>query len=150
MKRTLGLEITLGGIFYDNVKLANFLNEVFRTNRFGTVLDTAHILTTIRIYERIFSDYEEIKEKFSIEKYFEKNKDVIKLIHLADLKNLGFRKGEHGVKFDNKEDMKFFIDLYKKYEYDCDITIEITEKDYVKNENFENNFKMLNEILNEY
>ena len=137
------------GCFYDNVKLAKRLNFCFGTNRFGTVLDTCHALVTIRTFQNILKDYSSFLNDISLERFFIENKDTIKLIHLCDVENLGFAKGTHGVKFENLNLMEQLMDYYIKYNYDCDITIEILENENMKNENFKNNFNSLKNICME-
>lgn len=133
---------------FDGVDLVKRLNGHFKTDRFGTVLNTCHALVTIRGFRNYFKEYPDIAESFSLEDYFKKNKDCIKLIHLANVEDLGYNKGTHGILFKD-EDMSLMneiMDLYKKYEYDCDITIEILENDYIKNENYKDNYARLLEI----
>lgn len=134
------------GCLYDNVKLANRLNFCFSTDRFGTVLDTCHALVTERVFKNMLHDYPELLKNISLENFFKENKETIKLIHLCDVTNLGFVKGTHGIKFEDINLMEQIMDFYKKYNYDCDITIEITEKDYVKNDNFKDNLSSLKKI----
>lgn len=152
IENVVPIKITRNGNFYlrnnclyDGVDLVKRLNFYFSTNRFGTVLDTCHALITIRGLKNYFSDYPEISKKFSLEEYFEVNKDYIKLIHLANVINLGYDKGTHGILF-RDEDMPLMNEImnyYKKYNYNCDITIEILEDDYVKNDNFRDNYYKL-------
>lgn len=132
---------------FDGIELVNKLNEIFKTDRFGTVLDTCHALTTIRGLQNYFKDYPEITKQFSLEDFFVKNKDCVKLIHLANVINLGYDKGTHGILFkdDDLPLMQEILGYYKKYDYNCDITIEISENDYVLNENFKDNY---NKLLN--
>lgn len=133
---------------FDGVNLVKRLNGYFKTDRFGTVLDTCHAIVSIRGLKNYFKGYPDIAESFTLEEYFKENKDCIKLVHLANVVDLGYNKGTHGVLFKD-EDMPLMdeiMDLYKKYEYDCDITIEILEEDYVKNENYKDNYARLLKI----
>lgn len=140
------------GCLYDNVLLVKHLQELFsNSERIKTVLDTCHLVTTTRTLDLIFKNtYPDISNNISIESFFKENKDVIGLIHLADVKNLGLSNGEHGIKFEQERlsEMKTLIDLYYKYNYDCDITIEIVEDDYTINNNFKQNYEDLKSIIN--
>jgi hypothetical protein len=129
------------GFLYDNVDLAIYFNRRFSTNVFGTVVDTCHFMITERIFKSVFSEkYSDVVENISLEKIFEKNKDIIKLFHLANAKNLGYDFKEHGCSFkENNEDNEFlnnFFKLYEKYVDDAYITLEIIEDNYLDSKGY--------------
>lgn len=137
-------------VYNECIPLVNVLNEYFGIsyNYFGTVLDTCHAVSTIRTYNNILKNYPEVKVP-TIDDYFAEYKDTAKLIHLADVVNLGLRKEEHGIVFNDKEVMKQYVDLYKKHNYDCNIVLEIQESDYLISQNLLNNYKMLQSLMEE-
>lgn len=139
------------GCFFDNIRLINYYRELLKTDRIGSVLDTCHMTSTLRTTELIFGNlYPGFIINLNEDRFFEENKNVVKLIHLSDVDSLGYIESEHGILFrDNKIDrMEYFINLYKKFGYDCDITIEIQESDYIKNDNFRDNYRKLSLLLN--
>ena len=118
--------------FFENVELVKYLNSICIRKSFYTTLDICNTLSTIGTLE-LFHDIKE-SNKFivDIEEYFKKNKDVINNIHLNNIKHLGVGKGNNSVNFDenNIQDMhllEHIIELYNKYEYDCNVVLEITE-----------------------
>lgn len=140
------------GCLFDNVKLAKYLKEKLNTNRIGTVLDTCHMLVTIRALKKLFKDgYLNKVKEINIERYFIENKEIIKLIHLCNVDHLGYNKGEHGILFRHNGDdinlLSELINFYKEYQYRCDITIEIAESNYIENENFKNNYPLIKCLL---
>lgn len=139
------------GCFFDNIKLVKYLREKLKTDRIGTVLDTCHMLISLDTINRIFeeNEYIEFIKDFNMERFFKENKDYIKLIHLCDVKNLGYGRKEHGIKFEPERIyiLSQIINLYVEYNYRCDITIEILEDDYIKNENFKDNYGLLKSLL---
>ena len=123
------------GCLYDNVKLVKYLRNKLETDRIQTVLDTCHAMVSIEFLENAFSkNYKELFEEFNInlEQFFIENKDIIGLIHLCDVKNLGYKPKEHGIKFkyDRLFVFNYIMSMYEKYDYDCDITIEILRRLY--------------------
>lgn len=139
------------GTMFDNVDLVCAMREALPAvkDRIGTVLDTCHYGVSLKVNSLIFAntDYGLVQE----DDYYIKNKPVIKEIHLANFHNLGITNKDHGILFsDNERDkMKDKILLYKKYDYDCDICIEIKESDYLVSSNFKHNCKMLQDICEE-
>lgn len=121
------------GFLNDNcLYVEYFINKYGFKERIGTVLDTCHAITTIKLLR-----YCNIN--ITIEQYFDWNKQYIKLIHLANVGGNGYGKGEHGTGFLTDEDkkvLKEIINLYYKYNYKCPITIEVYEKDYANPINY--------------
>ena len=121
--------------YFENVELAKYLNKVCNKKVFYTTLDICHMLSTIGTLE-LFQDIKEC-HKFivEIEDFFKNNKTVINNIHLNNIRHLGVGKGKHGVSFDsnNVEDMhllEYILDLYNKYEYKCNLVLEVIEDCY--------------------
>lgn len=138
------------GVFYDNIKLVKYLREKLNTTRIGTVLDTCHVLVTLRILEKVFGEtYAERIKDINMQKFFVENRDYCEVLHLCDVKDLGFENGEHGVKFENDRlgELEEILSYYKKYMPQADITLEILEEDYVENKNFEDNFNLVRQML---
>lgn len=118
-----------GGYLMDNVELVKFLRKHLNADdRIFTVLDTCHAIVTDRTMRRCGLP------GVSLESFFEANKDTIALIHLTNVRNLGYGKFEHGIGFTSPEDkilLEEIKDLYNKYNLDCAVTIEVQEHDYL-------------------
>ena len=59
------------------------------------------------------------------------------LIHLAYFEGTGYGKG-HGVPFtpENEHILREVLDLYKEFQLDCPITLEVREDDYMNCTNY--------------
>lgn len=135
---------------FDNIELVKDCNHP----RIGTVLDTCHILQNEAflnylkpfLYKDYFKDEKEFK--YDMETYFKENQPYIKLIHLANMNYNGLMKN-HGTPFTKKDLdlLKYILSLYKKYEYNCMITLEVRENDYSNAKNFQETLKNVNYIL---
>lgn len=116
------------------------------TDRIGTVLDISHALISINLLNYCYQNY-------SLEDYFKGNSDTISLIHLANTLGNGYGPQEHGCGYrNNKEDLttlKEVVNLYKKYNYSCPVTIEVQEDDYLNCTNYLQTHDLLTEILND-
>lgn len=140
---------------FDNVVMAKELRKQLKTDRVGTVLDICHARITERYMTKLYELLGDKPEDYSLENYFKENKEVIKLIHLADMKGSGFGKGEHGTPFeDTRESLRelnHFIDLYMDNGYNCLVTLEVSETDYIKSDGFtESNRLLLRELSKRY
>lgn len=127
------------GVYFEAPEFVRWLRYEFGETDYydhiGTVLDICHAITTIRV-EQLLSTYDkDIVQVKTLEDFFIANKGFCKLIHLNDVINLGLRKGEHG-SVCTDETLKLFGELYKKYNYDADITLEVDEPDYIECPNF--------------
>ena len=136
---------------FDNVVMAKELRKQLNTDRVGTVLDICHARITDKYMTEIYKILGDEPEDYSLDNYFKENKDVIKLIHLADMKGCGYGKGQHGTPFEETEEslnaLNTFIDLYTKYNYSCLVTLEVAETDFIKNQGFrESNRLLLQEL----
>lgn len=89
----------------------------------------------------------------NLEEYFSRNEPVIKLIHLASVKDLGFKPYTHGTPF-TKNDLHLLqriMALYDKHNYKCPITLEVFETDYLNCVNFaETRANLLNLVNTKY
>ncbi|MCI9022034.1 MAG: hypothetical protein HFH32_15145 [Eubacterium sp.] len=124
------------GIFTDTVKIVQYLREIFG-NRVGSVLDTCHAAMTEKYMKALLSEAEFLpkgqlpdKIDYSMEHYFRENQGICKLIHLNDFTGNGYQKN-HGTGFAEQEKLNRLLDLYREYGYDCPLTLEVREKDYL-------------------
>lgn len=121
--------------FAENVELAQYFNNVLGTNRMHTTLDICHYLMTQLAMQFILNIDRWSQTKRDLEFYFQKNQPTINNIHLNNLRELGISKMNHGASFDesNDKDMALLneiFELYKKYNYHCNLTLEVDEIDY--------------------
>ena len=123
---------------FDNIIMASELRKQLNTDRVGTVLDICHAKTTALYMNKIYELLGDEPEDYSLNNFFSGNKDVIKLIHLADMTGSGYGKGEHGIKItdSNKDTLEEVIELYNKYSYNCPITLEVEETDFIKSDGY--------------
>lgn len=136
---------------FDNIVMAKELRKQLNTDRVGTVLDICHARITDKYMTEIYKILGDEPEDYSLDNFFKENKDVIKLIHLADMKGCGYGKGQHGTPFEETEEsmkaLNTFIDLYKKYDYSCLVTLEVAETDFIASQGFrESNRLLLQEL----
>lgn len=136
----------MGEYLYDfpNVQAAKDVN----LPNVGTVLDTCHMLTHLKVIESLIENNLEADE-WTMRDYFEKNKHFCKHLHLANSeygnKKVGGRTrkvlglyGGHGSPFidKNNENLQKIIECLKNYRYDVNIIHEVPEDDYSKPENY--------------
>lgn len=119
-----------GGFKTDNVELVKFLRQILHAeDRIFTVLDTCHAIVTDRTMQLCGLP------RVPLEMFFKENQDTIALVHLANVRNLGYRNFEHGIGFTSPEDAHLLneIDsLYKQFGNNCAVTIEVQERDYLE------------------
>lgn len=140
--------ILRGGIYDDNIQLCQYINH----SRVGTTLDICHAQLTEKYMSVINREYGgEIPVNYSMENFIKINAPYIKLIHLATYKGNGYGKGKHGIGFEdcNYPDIQNFVRLYKKYGYNCPITLEVEEEDYYNCKRFEKTKELLEKALKE-
>lgn len=132
---------------FDNIVMAKELRKQLNTDRVGTVLDICHARITDKYMTEIYKILGDEPEDYSLDNFFKENKDVIKLIHLADMKGSGYGKGQHGTPFEETEEsmkaLNTFIDLYKKYDYSCLVTLEVAETDFIASQGFKESNRLL-------
>ena len=124
----------------DNIKLINKLKEDIGTERLGAVLDTCHAMMSEKYILALFKELNIEPKEYSLNEFFKEYKDTCILIHLSDFKKNGFGKEHHGIQFSKNTKEKCFeiLDLYKKYNYTCPITLEVAETDYLKCDGYKN------------
>lgn len=138
---------------FDNIELVKYLREVLGTNRIGTCLDTCHAMISRKYMEAIHEEIGDIEyPDYSLESYFDKNQEYVKLIHLSDAQGSGYGTGRHGVKFNDKNINKLrgIIDLYNRYDYSCPVTLEVNETDYSICDCYKETRDALAKVLSEY
>lgn len=133
------------GCINDSANICKHLRQQFG-NRIGAVFDTCHAITTARILQDLGCDYvfPGMLEAFS---------GVCKEVHFANVRGYGLKEGQHGCGFDpaNPTDvvklegllsncMEYFPNAYLCY--------EITETDYIVNQQTYETMNLVNEILN--
>lgn len=133
------------GCINDSADICKHLRQKFG-DRIGAVFDTCHAITTARILQDLGWDYvfPGMLEAFS---------DVCKEVHFANVRGYGLKEGQHGCGFDpaNPTDvvklegllsncMEYFPNAYLCY--------EITETDYIVNQQTYGTINLVHEILN--
>lgn len=133
------------GCINDSADICKHLRQQFG-DRIGAVFDTCHAITTARILQDLGCDYvfPGMLEAFS---------GVCKEVHFANVRGYGLKEGQHGCGFDpaNPTDvvklegllsncMEYFPNAYLCY--------EITETDYIVNQQTYETMNLVNEILN--
>lgn len=106
------------------VKLAEYLRKNLRTLRIGTVLDTCHMLNSLRIMETLGIE-------FTINGFFSLYSETLKLVHLSNAPNWGLLL-DHGMDFQTTEDIQLFDEISRCIELfapNAMITIETNETD---------------------
>lgn len=137
---------------YSNVELV----ETIGLSNVGTCLDTCHAMMTERIIHDLSKDFR--CRKASLEGFFEKNKDVCKLIHLADCVDAGTGYGNnkgHGVSFDMSTldsipVLKRIFSYYRYYDYKCNITLEVREDDFLNCVNFSKTLEACDHVISSF
>ena len=125
--------------------------------RVGTCLDTCHAMMDTVLMGLVANHIGDEYKRFKVEEvergldaFFEANRGVVKLIHLAKINKHGCGD-DHGLYFsdDDEQLMREIIGLYRKYQYICPITIEVKEDDYYDAKNFQQTRKVLLKVLSE-
>ena len=138
---------------FDNVKLVKLLRTKLGTDRIGTCLDTCHAGITEKYINVILDAVgKSVCKGYALNNFFEENKEVIGLIHLADYQGNGYGKGNHGTEFNssNKDKLIHVVDLYNVWGYDCPVTLEINETDYLICNGYRNSRETLTDVLNSF
>ena len=137
--------------YNDVCETVKILRDKLQTDRIGVCLDVYHAMITANTMKGIRSKLQEEKKApmdYSLESHFKACSGICKLIHLADFKGSGYGAGYHAIPFTKETDYKLrqILDLYHEYEYNCPITIEVTEKDYLEPQGFISNALMIKEV----
>lgn len=124
--------------------------------RVGSCIDICHALIDIRLMNAIaeytrgkyFDNDPEVRG--GLDKLFEINADVIKLIHFANCKDAGIGK-DHGTPMTEKDSdlTKEILKLYKKYNYSCPLTLEVQEDDYRFGVNYSKTKEVIEKCMGE-
>lgn len=124
-----GMLVSRNSHFAEPVRLAEYLREKLQTERIGTVLDTCHLLATIRLHNLV-AEGTQIKP-LEIEDYFHTYKDTLKLVHLANAFNYGIGV-DHGTTFATPQEQETMVRILqglKDIGFKNPITLEINEPD---------------------
>lgn len=134
---------------YDNALIAKELNDITKSSRFYTTIDTCHLLGSLKVLGLM----PELSSKCSdlFEEVFAVNANLCNNIHLAYVKESGIKYENHGMPFDveDKESIMVLdniLRLYKKYNYTCPLTLEVREEDYLNCVNFIKTAKAVKEV----
>lgn len=138
-----GMLVTRNSHLAEPVRLANYLREKLNTDRIGTVLDTCHLLATIRLHNLV-AEKSPVKP-IDIELYFNEYKDTLKLVHLANAVNYGIGE-DHGTPFVDAEERATLVRILQALRdigFKNPITLEINEPD----SNSANRFTYMRDLL---
>ena len=133
---------------FDNVIMAKELRKQLNTDRIGTVLDTCHAMIAEKYISLIYEAIGDTEPAdYTLDAYFKQNQEVIKLIHLSDMRGSGYGKGKHAIPFTENTltRLQGILSLYYKYDYTCPITLEVEEMDLLNPKGFETNLQLLAE-----
>lgn len=138
------------GLFRDIVEIVGYLRERFG-ERIGSVLDVCHAMMTEKYMNALLKEADFYPEKetmlsekidYCIENYFRANREICKLIHFNDFIGNGYQIN-HGTSFTSQAKVDHLLTLYRKYQYDCPLTLEIREDDYENCINFQKTKKLI-------
>lgn len=135
------------GALPSDVEVIRDIRRRLKTDRICSVLDICHAISTINFMNLILCNEEDNLE-LTLKDFFALNEDIICLIHLSYAKGIGQGKTRHGQPFtsSNQDILEKIMDLYYKYNYNCPITIEVLEDDYVSC----SNYKITRDTINSY
>lgn len=120
--------------------------------RIGSALDICHAMMTEK-YLKVLLQAADIMELYPIsfvddinmEHFFQMNERICKLIHFNNSRGNGYRKN-HGVPFEKVEEVEDILKLYEKYQYQCPLTLEIREDDYLDCKNYRKTKRLIEEV----
>lgn len=139
------------GIYQDTSELVKWLRGYFG-DRIGSVLDICHAMMTEKYLKvlleaanigSIFPDV--VIEDINMEHYFQMNQGICKLIHFNNLQDNGYREN-HGTPFETLDEVMELLELYEKYQYDCPLTLEIREDNYLDCCNYKKTKNLIEEV----
>ena len=150
-------EVEKGGFhlsnnFYnDNIEIVEELRNQLNTDRVGTVLDTCHAEISNKVYKALRNIMPDVIPvmNLSMDKYFEMNKDLVKLFHFSHTVGSGYGEGRHGQPFteDSKDVLMNYLRLYGKYDIKAPISLEVAEIDYLKSDGYASSYKTILECF---
>lgn len=142
-----GKELHLANNFaFDNVAMVKELRRTLNTDRVGTCLDTCHAMLTDKYIGGLYAMVGDVPvPDLSMQEYFRRNAECLKLIHLADINGSGYGKGRHGVPFNHGTytRLKKILDIYNDAKISCPLTLEVEETDYSVCDGFRNTKDMV-------
>lgn len=105
-------------------------------DKVGTVLDTCHAMISLKYMQHMNGLYPSVEPaEYTMEKFFEANRNTCKIIHLSSIDGNGLGMG-HGVSLHDAREAGKFLDLYNRYGYTAGVTIEVYEDDFAYGKNF--------------
>lgn len=139
------------GIYQDTAEIVGWLRDRFGS-RVGSVLDTCHAMMT-KQYLRVLLEAADVShiysgdalEEINMEHYFRMNQGLCKLIHFNNSQGNGYREN-HGTAFERAEDVADILNLYDRYQYQCPLTLEIREEDYLDCRNYRKTKRLIEEV----
>ena len=133
--RSIGLNTNLhlsNNFGFDNIELVANLRTDLKTDRVGTILDTCHAMITFKYVQAICDVLgNDLAKEYTIDKFFEKNREFCYHIHFAGMQGSGYGGINHGTPFtdQNKSVAYGLLKLYEKFNYDCPLCLEVFEPD---------------------
>lgn len=119
------------------------------TDRIGSVLDTCHAMTTIKVMN-FLNEHISRDISIDIEDFYKSNEDICFLVHLCNVEDLGFNKMEHGTGF-TEDDIRLLstlMNFHRRYIKDAIITLEVAENDYTNCLVYSKSKKILDWVIN--
>lgn len=148
-----GKELHLSNNFaFDNVVMAEVLNKELGTNRIGVCLDTCHQMLAKKYITGIYDMVADVPAPdLSLDKYFEKYSELLRLIHLCNITGSGYGPGKHGIPFHmgTYSELKKIMDTYYSHNTKCPITLEVEETDFTICSGYKNTKDTLQRYFNE-
>lgn len=147
----VGNQIECFGNVFEAAILADEIRGTLCTDRVGSVLDVCHAGISCQTLDVMWNAYRpDLNPKFCLEDFFSKFANSCQLIHLADFKGTGIGSENHGISFTDETKEKCFqcLDLYHKYNYNCPITLEIAEEDYMDRKGLAQTLSIVKEYYN--
>lgn len=132
---TIGLNTNLhlsNNFGFDNIELVTKLRADLKTDRVGTILDTCHAMISFKYVQAICDVLgNDLAKEYTIDKFFEKNREFCYHIHFAGMQGSGYGGINHGTPFtdQNKSMANGLLKLYEKFNYVCPLCLEVFEPD---------------------
>lgn len=133
------------GCIGDAADICRHLRQKFG-NRIGTVFGTCHAITTARILQDLGCDY-------VLPEMFQSFSGTCKEVHFANVREYGFKEGQHGCGFDPNDcqdnvKVSGLLSKWQTYFPDALFCYEITETDYIANPQTCETVGLVHKILN--
>ena len=96
--------------FDESPKLAMHLRKKLQSDKIGTVLDTCHVISSMRVLA-LLSQYGHEGYK-SMEMFFDVHKDNLFLLHLSSSVNFGFNE-DHATGFNSDDEIKMLKEIFE-------------------------------------